>query len=229
MSCDEGSPYKALISLAKARYSCRAFTSTPVPSRDIHKILEVARTAPSDCNTQPTKVFVVSGEPLDLLRAEMYRSALDGADRKSDVPPIGVYTGIFQERRRECGWALYNAVGVQKGDRVASAKQALENFRFFGAPHLAIITVHKDLAERGLFDAGIYLGHFLLAAQAVGVSAVPQGAIAHYAQIIRKHAAIENDFRIVCGVSFGYEVKDHAANSFRTTRAELSDSVIFVE
>ncbi|TCM74925.1 nitroreductase [Rhizobium sp. BK068] len=225
---EEVSPYKTLLSLTKARYSCRAFESTPVPSHDIHRILEVARTAPSDCNTQPAKVFIVSGEPLDQLRAEMYKAALEGAQKTSDVPPIGTYTGIFQERRRECGWALYNAVGVEKGDRVGSGRQALENFRFFGAPHLAIMTVHKDLAERGLFDAGIYLGHFLLAAQAVGVSAVPQGAIAHYAKIIREHARIENDFRIVCGVSFGYEVKNHAANSFRTTRAELSDSVIFV-
>lgn len=221
--------YEVLSALAGGRYSCRAFQSKPVPSSDIRRILEVARTAPSDCNTQPAKVFVLSGNALEGLRNEMYKAASEGAERTSDVPPIGTYTGIFQERRRACGWALYNAVGVEKGDREGSAKQALENFRFFGAPHLAVVTVHEDLAERGLFDAGIYLGYFLLASQALGIAAVPQGAIAHYASLIRKYAPVEPAFRIVCGISIGYQNSDHAANSFRTPRAELSESVTLVE
>jgi nitroreductase len=215
--------------VAKARYSCRAFDSRPVPKQDIDNVLEIARTSPSDCNTQPASVFIISGAALERLRSEMYEAAATGGAKTSDIPPIKTYTGMFQERRRECGWALYNAVGVQRGDREGSGRQALENFRFFGAPHLAIITAHKDLAERGIFDAGIYLGHFLLGAQSKGISTASQGAIAHYAGIIRKHAPIASDLRIICGVSFGYELKDHAANGFRTGRADLSDSIVFVD
>ncbi|MBP1881769.1 nitroreductase [Sinorhizobium mexicanum] len=229
MSQNVSTPYDSLLSVAKGRYSCRAFQKRPVPRTDIDRILEVARTAPSDCNTQPASMFILSGSALEALRAEMYEAAATGRERTSDVPPIGTYTGVFQERRRECGLSLYNAVGIQKGDREASGRQALENFRFFGAPHLAVVTVHNDLAERGLFDTGIYLGHFLLAAQALGVAAVPQGAIAHYADVIRRHAPIAPELRVVCGVSFGYEVKDHAANSFRTDRVEIADSVVFVD
>lgn len=221
--------YEALLAVAKARYSCRAFESTPVKAPDITRILEIARTAPSDCNTQPAYLFIVSGAALEKLRTEMYDAASSGLEPSSDVPPIGTYTGVYLKRRRECGWALYDAVGVRKGDRAGSHKQALENFRFFGAPHLAIVTVHRDLAERGLFDAGIFVGHFLLAAQAIGVSTVPQGAIAHYTDIIRRHVPIDADSRIVCGLSFGYERKDHPANSFRLTRAELSECATFVE
>ncbi|MGK9286948.1 nitroreductase [Sinorhizobium meliloti] len=228
MNCERSGAYNTLFSLAAARYSCRAFESRAVPLGDIKRILELARTAPSDCNTQPASVFIISGNALDALRAEMYEAAASGRKRTSDVPPIGTYTGIFQERRRDCGWSLYSAVGIQRGDREASGKQALENFRFFGAPHLAVVTVHKDLAERGLFDTGIYLGHFLLAAQALGIATVPQGAIAHYADVIRKHAPIGDDLRVICGVSFGYELKDHPANSFRTARAEVAESVVFV-
>uniref|UniRef100_UPI003F49382B nitroreductase n=1 Tax=Ensifer adhaerens TaxID=106592 RepID=UPI003F49382B len=224
----EPSPFDVLFSLAKARYSCRAFERTPVPMADIERVLEVARTAPSDCNTQPASMFIISGKALEWLRKDMYEAAAGGRERTSDVPPIGTYTGIFQERRRDCGWSLYNAVGIERGDREASGKQALENFRFFDAPHLAVVTVHNDLKERGLFDTGIYLGHFLLAAQALGISTVPQGAIAHYADIIRKHAPIPPELRVICGVSFGYDLKDHAANSFRTARAEISESVTFV-
>ena len=221
--------YDTLLALAKTRFSCRAFEPEPVPRADIERILEVARTAPSDCNTQPAHLFILSGNALEGLRAEMYEAAATGGERTSDIPPIGTYTGVYQERRRECGWALYNAVGIQRGDREASGRQALENFRFFGAPHLAVVTVHKDLAERGLFDTGIYLGNFLLAAQALGIAAVPQGAIAHYTDLIRKYAPIPGELRVVCGVSFGYERKGHAANSFRTARAALSETTVFVE
>lgn len=225
---EELSTYNTLFSLAKARYSCRAFAPTPVPMGDIERVLEVARTAPSDCNTQPASVFIISGQALDGLREEMYQAAMHGRARTSDVPPIGTYTGVFQERRRDCGWSLYSAVGIQRGDREASGKQALENFRFFGAPHLAVVTVHEDLAERGLFDTGIYLGYFLLAARALGIATVPQGAIAHYADLIRQYASISAHLRVVCGVSFGYAVEDHAANSFRTARAKVSESVVFI-
>ncbi len=228
MISEDLGPYKTVLSLAKARYSCRAFEPRPVPMCDIQRVLEVARTAPSDCNTQPANMFIVSGRALDGLRAEMYEAASSGLESTSDVPPIAAYAGVFQDRRRECGWELYNAVGIERGDREGSGRQALENFRFFGAPHLAVVTVDKDLAERGLFDAGIYLGHFLLAVQSLGIAAVPQGAIAHRSDIIRKHVPIPAELRVVCGVAFGYAMKEHPANSFRTSRAEVSDSVAFV-
>ncbi|MGX5831805.1 nitroreductase [Mesorhizobium sp. 43Arga] len=220
--------FENLFAVVRERYACRAYKSMPVPMRDICQVLEVARTAPSDCNTQPCSLFIVSGPALEALRDEMFAAASSGAERSSDVPPIATYTGVYQERRRECGWGLYNAVGIERGDRAASGRQALENFRFFGAPHLAVVTVHEDLAERGLFDTGIYLGHFLIAARALGIATVPQGAIAHYASIIRKHVPIAKELRIVCGVSFGYEDEAHMANSFRTTREPISHTVAFV-
>lgn len=51
------------------------------------------------------------------------------------------YTSVHLERRRQSGWQLYEAVGVARGDREASARQAFKNFELFGAPHAAIITI----------------------------------------------------------------------------------------
>jgi|TARA_B110000971_G_C19989820_1_gene491393 hypothetical protein len=36
-------------------------------------------------------------------------------------------------------------VGIVKGDRVASQKQMMLNYVFFGAPQVAIVTVPKEL------------------------------------------------------------------------------------
>jgi nitroreductase len=221
--------FSAFRALTGTRQSCRAFLNTPVPRATIVEMLTAIQRAPSDCNTQPWRLFLLSGAPLEALRQDLYEAARSGQDRVSDIPPIQSYTGVYQDRRRACGWVLYEAVGIAKGDCRASSLQALENFRFFGAPHVAIVTSPQVLGERGIFDTGIYLGHLLLAAQSLGLACVAQGAIAHHADVLRRHAPVPEDHQIICGLSFGYGDKTHAANSFRTERAALDEMVTFLD
>ncbi|MGM3216505.1 nitroreductase family protein [Pseudomonas sp. PhalM4] len=125
---------EALEGVMQQRHSCRAFTSDEVPRDVIHRILAAAQRSPSDCNIQPWKVAIVSGKALEMLRTAMYERALSGSEAAPDVAPIPEYQGVFQDRRRACGWTLYSTLGIERGDRDASYKQAMENFRFFGAP-----------------------------------------------------------------------------------------------
>src|SRR3546814_16328502 len=81
-------------------------------------------------------------------------------------------------RRRECGLQLYDAVGVAHGDRAASGAQAARNFVLLDAPHVAIVTSRRELGGYGAVDCGADVGTFLLAAQAPGVAAIPQAALA---------------------------------------------------
>lgn len=211
------------------RYSCRAYKKESVPKPVINRILEVAQRTVSDCNTQPWQVCIISGKPLELLRNEVYERASSGAPIVADVPPIPSYVGVFQERRRNCGWTLYKTLGIERGDRQRSAKQAMENFRFFGAPHLAIITTHASLGARGLLDCGGYITSFLLAAQALGVGAVTQASIAQRADVIRDHLKLPAENHIVCGIAFGWSDQANIINSTRTIRAPLDEVVKFIE
>jgi nitroreductase len=217
---------EAFEELATGRHSCRAFLDAKLDDAKIENLLSLAQRAPSDCNTQAWKTYVLSGEPLEALRTQLYDHVMGSGPNSYDLAPIGQYSGVWLERRRACGWSLYEAVGIQKGDRVASRNQALENFRFFGAPHLAVITSEASLGERGVFDAGIYLGFFLLAAQALQIAAVPQAAVSHYTDLLRRAFGIPAESRIISVVAFGEEDRMHPANSFRTTRADLSEAVV---
>lgn len=192
-------------------------------------MLRIAQMAPSDCNSQSWRVLVLSGPALARLQAALTEAAVTGVAPETDVPPVERYEGLMQDRRRACGWALYEAVGVKKGNREESHRQSLENFRLFGAPHLALITVPKVMGERGIFDAGIYTGFLLLAAEDLGIAAVPQASITHFAQVIRRHAVIPPAHHILCGVAFGTEDATHPANAFRTTRADLSETVTWAD
>ena len=69
---------------------------------------------------------------------------------------------------------------------------------------------------------------FMLAAEALGVATIPQAALAFHAERVRRHFGLGDDRRVVCGISFGYPDREHKANSYRTTRAALADTVTFI-
>lgn len=222
-----GADFAVYERLVGTRHSCRAFKTDAVPQGLIVKILETAQRSASDCNIQPWKVTLVSGAALERLRDEMYRRASAGAANASDIPPIDPYVGVYKERRRDCGWSLYSALGIQKGDRVASGQQALENFRFFGAPHLAIIATPSVLGERAILDCGGYVASFLMAAQSLGVATITQASISHRTDVMREQLDIPAEMTILCGIAFGWSDEDHLANSFRTQRVTLEEVVTF--
>lgn len=215
--------------LLRSRHSCRGFTAQEVPRALTERILSTAQRTASWCNAQPWQIFIVSGAALDGLRGELLQASLDKKPAGSDIAWPSEYVGVYQSRRRECGWALYEAAGVAKGDREASATQARENFRLFGAPHLAIVCSTRALGTYGVMDCGAWIQNFMLAAASHDVASVAQAALATWPDILRKHLPIPDDLQVVAGVSFGYEDTEHRANGFRTTRATLEEAITFVD
>ncbi len=123
--------------LLNERYSVRAFLPQEVPRETIEHILTVAQRTASWCNSQPWQVLIASGEAKERFRKAIYAEAASGAKDDHDFTPPREYLGVYLERRRESGFQLYNTLGIARGDKMAYAKQALENYNFFGAPHVA--------------------------------------------------------------------------------------------
>jgi nitroreductase len=214
--------------LLAARYSCRAYEADPVPRPVIERIVRAAQRTASWCNSQPWHATIMSGAETERFRKVMYETAASGAESAPDFPWPREYVGVYQARRRESGFQLYDAIGIAKGDKAAAAKQALENFNFFGAPHVAIITTTEPLGVYGAVDCGAYVGNFMLAALALGVGSIAQAALARRSDVVRDHLKLASDRRVVCGISFGYPAHDHIINSYRTSRAPLSEAVTFI-
>src|ERR1700744_44957 len=211
------------------RYSVRAFLARPVPRETIEHVLTVAQRTASWCNSQPWEVVIASGEAKERFRKAIYAEAASGAAESSDFPFPREYLGVYLERRRESGFQLYNTLGIARGDKAAYARQALENYNFFGAPHVAIIHTDEPLGIYGAIDCGAYVGNFLLAAQALGLGTIPQAALARHSGLIRRHFKLGDDRRVVCGISFGFPDRDHRINSYRTSRAPIADAATFVD
>ena len=215
--------------LLDERYSCRAYRPDPVPRPTIDRILTAAQRTASWCNSQPWQVVVASGEAKEKFRKLIHAEAASGAGDDHDFTPPREYLGVYLERRRESGFQLYNTLGIARGDKAAYGRQALENYNFFGAPHVAIIHTDEALGIYGAIDCGAYVGNFMLAAQALGLGTIPQAALARHSGLIRRHFHLADDRKVVCGISFGFADNAHKVNSYRTSRASVADTVTFVE
>jgi len=211
------------------RFSCRAFQPQAVARPTIERILNAAQKTASWCNSQPWRLEITSGAATARFRDLMSTAASSGQPASGDFPFPREYRGVYLERRRESGFQLYNALGIPRGDKAGYANQALQNFSFFGAPHVAIVHTDEALGVYGAIDCGGYVTSFMLAAQALGIATVPQAALAFHSEVVRKHFGLSDDRRVVCGISFGYPDRDHKANSYRTTRAGIADTVTFAD
>jgi nitroreductase len=213
----------------KSRYSARRFLSQPIPEQTLERLLELAQYTPSWCNTQPWQLVITRGEATDRFRQALYQHARSGAKPEPDFAFPAAYLGAYRDRRKLCGVQLYQALGIGREDKSAAAEQSLENFRFFGAPHVAIVTTDDSLGAYGMLDCGLYIQTFMLAARDLGIGSIAQAALASYPAFIRQFFGLPADRKLVCGISFGFADEAHAIHSYRTERAPLTDVVRYLE
>ncbi|MEM9967966.1 MAG: nitroreductase [Pseudomonadota bacterium] len=217
--------YETFADLLRTRNSCRAFKSDPVPEPIITQIVDAARHVPSWCNAQPWQLSITKGAATEAFRKLISDTAQTGTPPAPDLAWPTRYSGVYGDRRRACGFQLYDAVGIAKEDRAGRAHQMMRNYQLFDAPHVAIVHAPAELGPYGAMDTGGFVTAFILAATALGVATIPQAAIAAYAPQVRAHFGIKEDRIVLCAISFGYADADHPANGFRTSRAGADDII----
>ncbi|MGW2471184.1 nitroreductase [Streptomyces bauhiniae] len=210
------------------RWSCRAYQPGQVPDDVIAEMLRIAQRTASWCNTQPWQVYLTKGEATGRFARSLTEHAKTH-EQVSDLDMPAGYHGVYKDRRRGAGYALYASLGITREDWDAREAQRLRNFRFFGAPHVAVITTDRDQGVYGAVDCGGYVANFINAATSLGLATIPQAAIAMHADHVREFFDIPEDRLIVCAVSFGYADTEHPVNQFRTSRAEVEDAVVVVD
>lgn len=218
---------ETLDGLLRARRSVRGFRPDPVPADILHRIFTMAGQAPSNCNVQPWVVHVVSGAAAERVRTALHDRARGGAALSPDYPLTGTYPGHYRTRQVEAAKALFAATGVARDDLPARTDSFLRNFRFFDAPHAAFILMPDWAGIREAADCGMYAQSLMLAMTAHGIGSCAQGALGHYADVVRGALDVPDGHRILFGIAFGYEDEAHPANKARTDRAPLEDTTVF--
>ncbi|MCR0984939.1 nitroreductase [Roseomonas populi] len=222
--------HEAVEAALLSRRSVRAFLPRPVPAELLARLLTLAARAPSNSNTQPWHVHVLTGEPKRRLAEAIVRELeANGRAAETEYPyQPGEWQEPFLSRRRSFGQSLYlDQLGIPPGDAAGRHAHHIRNYDFFGAPVGLIVTVGRNPLAGALIDAGLFLQGLATAARAHGLDTCLQASFIDFHPIIRRHLRIPDDRFTVCGVSLGYADREHCLDLLRTEREPLSAFVTF--
>ncbi|WP_436861449.1 nitroreductase [Acinetobacter haemolyticus] len=221
----------------RSRHSVRAFLDRPVEQQIIKDILDVACRAPSGTNTQPWKVYVITGkkrtEMIDRVCAAQVESfqnpALASQYKETFAYYPETWISPFIDRRRENGWGLYGLLGIQKGEKEKMAAQQLRNFQLFDAPVGLYFTVNKIMGIGAKMDISMMIQNVMVAAKARGLDTCPQAAWNHFHPIVLDVLGAPNDEELVCAIALGYADPEHIVNTFITPREPVENFTVFLD
>ena len=215
------------------RRSIRAFLPTPVPRVEIESILEAASRAPSGTNTQPWKVYVVTGESLVRLSQALlaaYEDPQRDALYQEEYPYYPrQWVSPYIDRRRKIGWDLYGLLGIGKSDKTRMHEQHAQNYRFFGAPVGLFFTIDRHMERGSWLDYGMFLQAIMTAARGRGLDTCPQAAFTPFHRVIAGHLDLAAQEQLVCGMSLGFADESALVNTLRTEREPVERFTRFLD
>jgi nitroreductase len=225
-------PEQATVDAAiTSRRSIRAFLPTAVAREDIEQLLTVSARAPSGTNTQPWKVYVLTGAAKQALSEAILAVHADPALAATHCEEYAYYprqwVSPFIDRRRKVGWDLYALLGLGRENKTGMAAQHGRNYRFFDAPVGLIFTIDRVLEQGSWLDYGMFLQNIMIGARGRGLDTCPQAAFTQYHRIIAEQLGLPANETVVCGMALGYADPARIENTLITEREPASGFVVF--
>lgn len=216
--------------IAAERRSIRGYRRDPVSKEIIQEVIGIAGLAPSSMNTQPWHFHVISGEPLERIREGNTERMMSGAKPDREIQSHGGYQGVHRDRQKEVALQLFDAMGIEWGDRERRQDWAMRGFRQFDAPVSIVGTIDRGLIDSTVayFDLGQAVYGMVLAAWDRGLGTVINGQGISQSSVVREHANIPEDQIIVITVAMGWPSDDFAANDVVSHRRPVDEVVTFV-
>lgn len=227
--------------LIQERRSIRAFKNKAVSRALLDSLLEEALTAPSSTNTQAYRVAIAQGELKDQIADELTTTfdraswvqkqalplkliggALGGVRPRGDFKTDMNYPPELKRRAIECGKGLYGTLGIERHDREGRDLQMRKNFEFFGAPVAMFLFVHGDRGVYSALDGGIFLQTLMLAATNRGLGTCAQASVTTWGTKVRKYFDVEEEYKLICGLSLGYPAED-VVNTFQPEKRSVQE------
>jgi nitroreductase len=187
------------------RRSIRGYKPDPVPKALIEEVIALAMRAPSSMNTQPWNFYVITGEPLNRIRAGNTERML---------------AGVPQSREFRTG----------KGFEGKHRDWVMRGFRQFDAPVCVIVTFDRELegSDDAPFDCGAVATALVNAAWSRGLGAVINSQGIMQSPVVREHAGIAADQVIMKSIALGFPDYDFPANAVVSERKPVAEATVFI-
>lgn len=212
------------------RRSIRGYKSDPVPRELIEEILQLAMRAPSSMNTQPWNFTVVTGAPLNRIRAGNTERNLAGIPHSREFRIGEPFAGQHRDRQVGVAKQLFAAMDIAREDKEKRQDWVMRGFRQFDAPVCIIITYDKVLngSDDTPFDCGAVTTALVNAAWSRGLGAVINSQGIMQSPVVREHAGIADDQVIMKAVALGWPDETFPANAVVSTRKSVEEATRFV-
>src|SRR6201990_2553373 len=129
------------------RRSIRGYKPDPVPRALIEEVIGLAMRGPSLIEPQPWNFYVITGEPLDRIRAGNTERNLAGVPHSREFRIGQPFDGVHRERQIGVAKQLFSAMGIARDDKERRQDWVMRGFRQFDAPVCVIITYYRVLAS----------------------------------------------------------------------------------
>jgi len=211
-----------ILAAIEDRHSVRGYLPDAVPRETVAAVIKAALKAPSAMNTQPWRLTVLSGAPLERARARNTELLEDGVAPRPDFP-VPPYAGEYRERQVEVYRRLLEVLGIAREDRAARENWRRHGYRFFEAPVVVLLHFETTLDPvRSHFDLGTLSQNVALAALAQGLGSCLCLLAVGYPDMLREVSGIPESDKIALGIALGYPDPGHAANRLRSPRLPLT-------
>ena len=216
--------------VVRGRRSIRGYKPVPVPKALVREVIELAMRAPSSFNTQPWNFYVVSGEPLDRIRAGNTERILAGVPESREFRSHGAYAGIHRDRQIEVAKQLFGAMGIARDDKDGRQEWVLRGFRQFDAPVSIVVTYDRSIfgGDYGPFDCGGVANAIVNAAWSRGLGCVINSQGIMQSPVVREHAGIPDDQVIMTCIAMGFPDESFPANAVVSLRKPVDEAAVFV-
>jgi nitroreductase len=215
--------------ILEGRRSVRAFRPDPVPEGLLRDILGAALRAPSGGNLQPWRVIALAGEARETVTPVAQRALMANPEGEDDERPIypGGLEEPFRSRRFAVGEAMYEALGIPRGDKPARLAWLAQNFAFFGAPVGLFFVTRQRFGHHQWSHVGMLMQSVALLAEEEGLGTCMQEAWAKVRRTMHDHLGLGSEEVIVSGMALGWPDEGAPVNRWRSERAALDEVAEF--
>ena len=212
------------------RRSIRGYKPDPVPRKLIEEVLQLAMRAPTSMNTQPWHFYVITGEPLNRIRAGNTERMVAGVPQSREFRTGPAFAGVHRERQIGVAKQLFSAMGIARDDKDARQDWVMRGFRQFDAPVCVIITYDRDVdgSDDSPFDCGGVANALVNAAWSRGLGTVINSQGIMQSPVVREHAGIAADQVIMKSIALGWPDDTFPANAVVSERKPIDEAAVFV-
>ncbi|MCX8044874.1 MAG: nitroreductase [Desulfobacterota bacterium] len=206
----------------RSRSSIRSFEQRPVDRPTLLAILEDAHWAPSASNQQPWHFIVVTGKPLlslcdALQQARIQKQHAYDPSRGNTIPPV------FVERTKKLFRELRPFLSTISDGQRSFIESG--SFRFYGAPVVIFIALHRALPSSKLLDIGMAAQNIMLSAHARGIGTCAIALTLLYKDVIHAHLELPSELDVVLSLALGYPDTTNPINTFRSSREDITTMI----